>query len=100
MSKFTIPLQVIRGGLTAAAAKSVKTISIPMVGAGMRKNNPIEMTRAIVRACGDFARNQVSSLNKIYFIFLFNNTVQYCTGINDTSTVQVPKHTVYLFNLF
>ena len=70
MSKFAIPLQVIRGGLTAAAAKSVKTISIPMVGAGMRKNDPIEMTRAIVRACGDFARNQVSSLINISYFFV------------------------------
>ena len=47
-----------------------------MVGAGMKKNNPIEMTRAIVRVCGDFARNQVS------FVFF----VQYN---EETRTVRV-----------
>lgn len=51
--------KVIKAGLAAAGLKGAKSIAIPMVGAGMHGKDPMEMTRAIVRACGDFAQTQV-----------------------------------------
>ena len=52
-------MKVIKAGLSAAGEKGVKKISVPMIGAGTQGKKPEEMTRAIVRACCEFARTQV-----------------------------------------
>lgn len=52
--------QIVMEALKAAALKGAKSIGIPMVGAGAHGKDPLAMTRAIVRACGEFARTQVS----------------------------------------
>ena len=55
-------MQVIRAGLEAAKEKGVQSISIPMVGAGNMRRDPVEMVHAIVKACDQFSRVQVQSI--------------------------------------
>lgn len=60
-----VSLQVISAGLEAAKNKGVKSIAIPMVGAGNQRRDPVEMVHAIVKACEKFSREQVFYFLKI-----------------------------------
>ena len=52
-------MQIITSCLLAAGENDLKTISIPMIGTGTQGKKPDDMTKAIVRACCEFARTQV-----------------------------------------
>ena len=84
-------VQVICAGLDAAKQKEATSIAIPLVGAGKQRQNPVEMSHAIVKSCSEFALTQVEIKyeNLLDFEFNYGTSNQgiilsifftYCTG--------------------
>ena len=53
-----------------------------MVGAGAHGKDPMAMTRAIVRASGEFARAQVSFYSILYNVCFANQSLLYFLRLN------------------
>lgn len=51
-------MQIVKFGLKAAADNGIKSISLPVLSTGQQGNNPNEMTKALLKACRNFALSQ------------------------------------------